>query len=79
MPGRQLALLCMDLQKVMFVPTLTHISIHNLRLHLADTNDSYISMWHKGIGGTGGNEVASCFFQSSYIWNYYKENISNLV
>lgn len=71
LPASDLCCLSMDLQQVMFCPTLTHsnmfysrqLSNYNLCVHLGDNNKSYMCMWHEAIAGRGGNEIASCFFK----------------
>ncbi|GBM32079.1 hypothetical protein AVEN_150068-1 [Araneus ventricosus] len=71
MPGSSVTVFAMDLQQVLFVPTLIHsrmfysrqISCYNLCIHDSTNNESYINMWHEGIAGRGGNEVASCLFK----------------
>ena len=58
----------MDLQQVMFVPSLTHsdmfylsqLSCYNLGVHIGDTNEAYMCMWHEGVASRGANEIASC-------------------
>lgn len=60
--------LSMDLQQVMFVPSLTHsdmfylsqLSCYNLGVHIGDTNEAYMCMWHEGVASRGANEIASC-------------------
>lgn len=67
-PGSEKCSLSMDLQQVMFVPTLTHadmfyasqLSCYNFGIHIGDTNDAYMYMWHEGVSGRGSNEIASC-------------------
>ena len=71
LPTSSFTSFCMDLQQVMFVPMLTHstmfysrqLSTYNLGVHIGDTGSSFMCMWHEGIGGRGGNEIASCFFR----------------
>jgi len=49
-PNSDLLVLCMDLEKVLFVLTLTHsqmyyrrqLSVYNLCLHVGDTRKSYV-------------------------------------
>ncbi|GBN49994.1 hypothetical protein AVEN_136312-1 [Araneus ventricosus] len=71
MPGSSVTVFAMDLQQVLFVPTLTHsrmfysrqLSCYNLCIHDSTNNESYMNMWHEGIDGRGGNDVASCLFK----------------
>lgn len=61
----------MDLQQVLFLPTLTHSSMYylhqmsnyNLCTHFHD-GVSMTNLWHEGQSGRGGNEVASCVFRA---------------
>lgn len=63
--------LSMDLQQVMFVPSLTHcdmfylsqLSCYNLGVHVGDTNAAYMCMWHEGVASRGANEIASCLLR----------------
>jgi hypothetical protein len=68
LPGNLFSVLAMDLEKVLFLPTLTHsdmfykrqLSVYNLGIHLADFGKGYMHMWHECIAGRGGNEISSC-------------------
>lgn len=68
LPGSSICTCSMDLQQVLFLPTLTHsrmfylrqLSNYNLGIHIGDTNAAYMNIWHEGISGRGGNEIASC-------------------
>lgn len=68
-PNSDTLVLCMDLEKVLFVPTLTHsqmyysrqLSVYNLCLHVGDTKKSYMCVWHEGIASRGANEIISSF------------------
>ncbi|GFQ90773.1 uncharacterized protein TNCT_234071 [Trichonephila clavata] len=59
----------MDMQPVIFTPTLTHSSmfysrqLSNLCIHNGDTSTSFICLWHEAMAGRGGNEVASCLLK----------------
>lgn len=67
LPGSDKCCISFDLQQVLFVPTLTHsdmfylsqLSCYNLGIHLSDSNHAFMCMWHEGVSGRGGNEVAS--------------------
>lgn len=71
MPGSLICTATMDLQQVLSTPALTHsqmyysrqLSNFNLGIHIGDTNDAYMCLWHEGITGRGGNEIASCVLE----------------
>lgn len=71
LPLSEMCTVSMDLQQVMFVPTLTHssmfyarqLSTYNFCVHVGDNNDSFMCVWHEGIAGRGGNEISSCFLK----------------
>ncbi|GFQ88589.1 uncharacterized protein TNCT_73131 [Trichonephila clavata] len=71
MPSSGTCTINMDMQHVIFTPTLTHSSMFysrqlsnfNLFIHNGDTNTSFMCLWHEGMAGRGGNEVASCLLQ----------------
>ncbi|KAJ8928745.1 hypothetical protein NQ314_018649 [Rhamnusium bicolor] len=60
-----------DLQQVLFVPTLTHsdmfymrqLSCYNFCVHVGDTSSAYMCIWHEGIASRGGNEIISCLLK----------------
>lgn len=66
-PNSNMLVLCMNLEKVLFVLTLTHsqmyysrqLLVYNLCLHVGDTGKSYMCVWHEGIAGCGANEIIS--------------------
>ncbi|KAK7603319.1 hypothetical protein V9T40_003318 [Parthenolecanium corni] len=70
-PDSQTFVAAMDLEKVLFVPTLTHsqmyysrqLSVFNLCLHAGDTRQGHMFVWHEGTAGRGGNEIGSCLFK----------------
>ncbi|KAJ8964201.1 hypothetical protein NQ314_005066 [Rhamnusium bicolor] len=67
-PDNTKCCLSMDLQQVMFVPSLTQsdmfylsqLSCYNLGVHIGDTNEAYMCMWHEEIAYHRANEIASC-------------------
>lgn len=67
LPGSDKCCISFDIQQVLFVPTLTHsdmfylsqLSCYNLGIHLSDSTHAFMCMWHEGVSGRGGNEVAS--------------------
>lgn len=73
-PGSDTMTLSMDLEQVLSLPTLTHgqmyylrqLSNYNLCVHLGDNNTGYMFLWHEGISGRGGNEIASCMLKALY-------------
>lgn len=78
--------IAIDMQQVLFTPTLTHsnmfysrqLSNYNLCIHVGNTSRSFMCMWHEGIAGRGGNEVASCLFKVLTL-QFTKKKIGNLV
>lgn len=70
-PGSSSMTFAFDLEKVLSLPTLTHTNMYYLRqlsnfnlcTHFHN-NTSIMNMWHEGISGRGGNEIASCVFQA---------------
>lgn len=68
MPGNNKSTICIDMQQVMFVPTLTHsdmfykrqLSCYNFCVHICDKSESFMSMWHECQAGQDGNEIVSC-------------------
>ena len=70
-PGSETFVLAMDLEKVLFVPTLTHsqmyysrqLSVYNLCIHAGELSQPFMCMWHEGIAGRGANEVVSCLMR----------------
>nr|CAI5857975.1 unnamed protein product [Callosobruchus analis] len=69
-PGSDLCCLSMDLEQVLFVPTLVHsdmfylsqLSCFNFGIHRGDTNHSSMFLWHEGFSGRG---ERNCFLPSS--------------
>ncbi|CAI6357776.1 unnamed protein product [Macrosiphum euphorbiae] len=70
-PNSDMLVLCMDLEKVLFVPRLTHcqmyysrqLSVYNLYLHVGDTRKSYMCVRHEGVVSRGANEICSSFLK----------------
>lgn len=62
--------MAMDMQQVIFIPTLTHsqmfysrqLSCYNLCVHIADNQQAYMCLWNESYAGRGGNEVGSSIF-----------------
>lgn len=71
LPGSNTCCVSIDLEQVMFVPTLTHsemfyrrqLSCYNFGISLGDTHHSYMCMWDETVAGRGGNEIASCLLK----------------
>nr|XP_022909003.1 uncharacterized protein LOC111420275 [Onthophagus taurus] len=67
-PTSNMCTMAIDLEKVLSLPALTHcqmyylrqLSCYNLCIHKADNNKGLMFLWHEGISGRGGNEIASC-------------------
>ncbi|XP_072399045.1 LOW QUALITY PROTEIN: uncharacterized protein [Diabrotica undecimpunctata] len=72
LPVSDTCTITMDLQKVFSLPKLTHssmyysrqISGYNFGIHVADTDDGLMCIWHEGQSGRGGNQMASCLLQT---------------
>lgn len=70
-PDNKVFVATMDLEKVFFMPSLTHsqmyysrqLSVHNLCIYAGDIQRSYMCIWHEGIAGRGSNEIISCFLK----------------
>ncbi|GFQ96550.1 uncharacterized protein TNCT_737081 [Trichonephila clavata] len=71
MPSSGTCTISMDMQQVIFTPTLTHSSMFysrqlsnfNLCIHNEDTSTSFMCLWHEGMADLGGNEVSSCLLK----------------
>lgn len=83
-PNSPTSVISIDLEQVLFVPTLTHsdmfylsqLSCYNLCIHLADNKKSYMCFWHEGFAGRGGNEISSCLLR---VLNMGITNKNNLI
>jgi len=72
-----IVLLCVDLQQVLFCPTLTHsnmfyqrqLSNYNLAIHNVGNNEVSMHLWYECIAKRGSLEIASCIL--NYIENNY--------
>lgn len=72
MPNSNVCSLVIDLQKVFPLPKLVHsdmyylrqLSCYNFNIHINDTNDAIMCVWHEGQSGRGGNQMASCILQA---------------
>lgn len=61
-----------DLEQVLFIPTLTHsamfysrqLSCYNLGVHLSDVECAYMCLWEESLTGRGGNEISSCLLKA---------------
>uniref|UniRef100_A0A1B6KHW1 DUF7869 domain-containing protein n=1 Tax=Graphocephala atropunctata TaxID=36148 RepID=A0A1B6KHW1_9HEMI len=70
-PNSRSVTFALDLEKVLSLPTLTHTNMYYLRqlsnfnlcTHFHD-NTSMMNLWHEGITGRGGNEIASCILRA---------------
>lgn len=62
----------MDREQVISLSYLTHgqmfylrqLSCYNLCVHVGDNNKGLMFLWHEGMRGRGGNELASCLFKA---------------
>lgn len=72
LPLSDICTISIDLQQVLSLPALTHsqmyylrqLSCYNFGIHIADTNKGHMHLWHEGISGRGGNEIASCIWKN---------------
>lgn len=84
-PGSDTCTITIDLQKVFALPKLTHtsmyysrqLSCYNFGIHVADTADGIMCIWHEGQSGRGGNQMASCILQAlnTGLLNNYKRKL----
>ncbi|KAJ8929459.1 hypothetical protein NQ314_017839 [Rhamnusium bicolor] len=67
-PGNNTCCILMDLQQVLFVPTLTYsemfylrqLSCFNFEVRVEDIGQPIMCMWNESIGNRGGNEISLC-------------------
>ena len=72
LPNSNTCNIVMDLQKVFPLPKFSHsgmyynrqLSCYNFELHVSDTGDGIMCIWHEGDSGRGGNQMASCLLQA---------------
>lgn len=70
-PTSDTMVISMDLEQVIFIPTLTHsdmfysrqLSCFNFGLHVADNNSAVMCLWTEAITGRGGNEIGSALLK----------------
>lgn len=82
-PNSKVCCLSMDLEQVMFVPTLVHsdmfylsqLSCYNFGVHVGDTNNAFMNTWHEGFSGRGANEIASCLLHLLNSGITHKKNL----
>ena len=87
MPSSATCTISMDMQQVLFTPTLTHsnmfynrqISNFNLCIHVGDTCKSFMCLWHEDFPDRGGNEVASLSSEGAHFRYNSKENFGCVV
>ncbi len=86
MPGSDTCTVTMDLQKVFPLPKLTHsamyysrqLSCFNFGIHIADSGDGIMCIWHEGQFGRGANQMASSLLQAinSGLLSTYKKKLT---
>ena len=72
LPGSDTCTLSVDLQKVFQIPKLTHsnmyyywqLSVYNFGIHIQDTSDAVMCLWHEGESSRGRNQMASCLLRA---------------
>lgn len=70
-PTSENIVISVDLEQVIFIPTLTHsdmfysrqLSCYNLGVHLADTNSAFMRLWNESLTGRGGCEIGSAILK----------------
>lgn len=70
-PNSTSSVISVDLEQVLFIPTLTHsqmfysrqLSCYNLGVHISDNSTAHICLWNESISGRGGNEIASALLK----------------
>ena len=63
--------LCVDMQQVLFCPTLSHsdifyqrqLSCYNFAIHNMGTSKAVMHLWYECIAGRGSTEIASCIIK----------------
>lgn len=85
LPTSKICNIVMDLEKVFSLPKLTHstmyysrqLSCYNFNIHITDTNDGIMCLWHEAQSGRGGNQMASCILHAinSGVFSTYKKNL----
>lgn len=83
-PTSENSTIAIDLEQVLSLPALTHgemfylrqLSCYNLGIHVGDNNKGYMFLWHEGISGRGGNEIASCLFKAITCKIFYKKKLT---
>lgn len=77
LPNSNKHVLCVDLQQVLFCPTLTHSSVfyqrqyscYNFCIHNGGTNEARMNLWHESVAGRGSAEIASSILK--YVQDRY--------
>ena len=70
-PTANITMMSIDLEQVLFLPTLTHtqmfysrqLSCYNLGIHISDTATAHMCLWDESITGRGGNEISSALLK----------------
>ncbi|KAK7605344.1 hypothetical protein V9T40_007202 [Parthenolecanium corni] len=73
----------MDLEKVLFVPTLTHsqmyysrqLAVYNFCVQVGDTGQVLMYVWDETISGRGSNEIGSCLLRVLLSKFTYKRHV----
>lgn len=86
MPESDTLNVVMDLQKVFSIPKLSHsdmyysrqLCCYNFGIHVSDTGNAIMCVWHEGQSGRGGSQMASCLFQAlnSGVLSTHKKKLS---
>ncbi|CAH2006901.1 unnamed protein product [Acanthoscelides obtectus] len=70
-PTASISMMSIDLEQVLFLPTLTHtqmfysrqLSCYNLGIHISDTGTAHMCLWDESITGRGANEIGSALLK----------------
>lgn len=84
LPSSSMCTISVDLQQVLSLPALTHcqtyylrqLSCYNLCVYVGDNNKGFMFLWHEGITGRGGNEIASCILKAVTSKVTYKKRLT---
>lgn len=70
-PSSITSVISIDLEQVLFIPTLTHsqmfcsrqLSCYNLGIHISDNSSAHMCIWNQATTGRGDNEISSALLK----------------